>query len=118
LRTIWGLSGRTDAIDKLAAVIEKRGVRIDVSEMRLSLEAAVFTRRGNATYLRTTFADQTDVEYAAELFDQAADAYARVLASLQDGITDQAEADQITAWLRGAAVAEREVGEVFLARGR
>ena len=114
----YGPRQGADAIDKLAAVIEKRGVRIDVSEMRLSLEAAVFTRRGNATYLRATFADQTDVEYAAELFDQAADAYAQVLASLEDGIADQAEADRITAWLRGAAVAEREVGEVFLARGR
>jgi hypothetical protein len=114
----YGPRQGADAIDKLASVIEKRGIRTDISEVRWGLEAAVFTRRGNAAYLRTAFGGQADVEHAAELFDQAANAYEQVLASLEDGIADRAEADQIAAWLRGAAVAEREVGEVFLAWGR
>jgi hypothetical protein len=113
----YGPRQGADAIDKLAEGIEKRGARVDVSDVRWGLEAAVFTRRGNAVYLRTAFAAQADVEHTAELFDQAADAYARALASLEDGIADQAEADQIAAWLRGAALAEREAGKLFLARG-
>ena len=114
----YGPRQGADAIDELAAGIEKRGVRIDVSDVSWGLEAAVFTRRGNAAYLRTAFAGQADVEHAAELFDQAADLYARALASLEDGVADQAEADQIAAWLRGAAVAEREVGRDFFAWGK
>ena len=110
----YGPRQGADAVDKLASVIEKRGIRTDISEVRWGLEAAVFTRRGNAAYLRTAFGGQADVEHAAELFDQAANAYEQVLASLEDGIADRAEADQIAAWLRGAAIAEREVGEVFL----
>jgi hypothetical protein len=115
--TQYGPRQGAGAVDELAARIEKRGVRVDVSDVRWGLEAAVFTRRNNAAYLRTAFAAQTDVEHAAELFDQATDAYARALASLEDGIADQAEADQIAAWLRAAAVVEREVGKLFLARG-
>jgi hypothetical protein len=113
----YGPRQGADAIDELAVAIKKRGARLDVSDVSWGLEAAVFTRRGNAAYLRTAFAGQADVERAAEQFDQVADAYARALASLEDGIADQAETDQITAWLRGAAVAEREVGELFLAWG-
>jgi hypothetical protein len=68
--------------------------------------------------LRTAFADRAGIQHAADLFDQAADAYAQALASLEHGIADQAEADQIAAWLRDAALAEREVGQVFLAQDR
>jgi hypothetical protein len=112
----YGPRQGADAIDGLAAGIEKRGVRVDVSEVRWGLEAAVFTRRGNAAYLRTAFAGQADVERAAELFDRAADAYAQALAALEDGIADQAEAGQTAARLRLAAAAEREAGEIFLAK--
>jgi hypothetical protein len=114
----YGPRQGADAIDKLADVIEKRSVRVDASEVRWGLEAAVFTRRDNAAYLRTAFDDRADVRHAADLFDQAADAYEQTLASLEYGITDQAEADRIATWLRDAARAEREVGEVFLAQGR
>jgi hypothetical protein len=44
--------------------------------------------------------------------------YEQTLASLEDGITDQAEADRIAAWLREAAKAEREAGEIFLTQGQ
>jgi hypothetical protein len=121
--TQYGPRQGADAIDKLADVIEKRSARVDAAEVRWGLEAAVFTRHGNATYLRTAFADRADIQHAADLFDQAADAYAQALASLEAGIADQAEADQaeadqVVAWLRDAAAAEREAGKVFLAQGR
>jgi hypothetical protein len=91
---------------------------VDASEVCGGLKAAVFTRRGNAVYLRTAFAGRADIEHAADLFDQAADAYARALAPLEAGITDPLEADRIVPWLRDAAAAEREAGSVFLAQGR
>jgi hypothetical protein len=113
----YGPRQGADAVEKLADVIEKRGPRVDASEVRWGLEAAVFTRQGNADYLRTAFVDQADIQHAAKLFDQAADAYAQTLASLEEGIADQAQADQLAAWLREAAVAEREVGAIFGAQG-
>lgn len=119
----YGPRQGADAIDELATVIEKRGVRIDVSEVRGGMEAAVFTRHGNAAYLREAFTGQTDVERQATerlhaLFERAAGDYEAVLNAVEDGIADQAEADQVAAWLRDAATAEREVGKVFLVRGR
>jgi hypothetical protein len=114
----YGPRQGADAIEGLAAMIEKRGVRIDVSEVRWGLEAAVFTRRGNAAYLREAFTGQAGIERAVALFDRAADDYEAVLNAVDDGIADQVEADQIAAWLRDAATAEREAGEIFLARGQ
>jgi len=107
-----------DAIDELATVIEKRGARVDVSAVRWGLEAAVWTRRGNAAYLREAFAGQADIKRAVALFERAADDYEAVLSAVDDGIADQAEAEQVAAWLRDAATAEREVGEVFVWRGK
>jgi hypothetical protein len=98
--------------------MERRGTRIDVSEVGWGLEAAVCTRRGNAGYLREAFAGQADMEGAAALFERAADDYEAVLMAIGDGIADEAEAEQVAAWLRDAARAEREVGEVFVGRGR
>jgi hypothetical protein len=112
----YGPRQGADAIDKLADVMEKRGARVDACAVRWGLEAAVLSRRGNAAYLRTAFADRVEIVHATCLFEQAADAYGQALASLEAGIADQAEADQIAAWLREAAVAEREVGRVFLAQ--
>lgn len=112
----YGPRQGADAIDELATVMERRGTRLDVSEVRWGLEAAVDTRRGNAGYLREAFAGQADIEGAAVLFEQAADDYAAVLTAIDDGIADQAEAEQVAAWLRDAATAEREVGEVFVGR--
>ena len=114
----YGPRQGADAIETLAARVEERGVKTDVAANRLGLEAAVYTRRDNAAYLRETFARQPDVERAAALFSRAADDYQAVLDSVQDGVADQAEADGIAAWLRDAAAAEREAGEIFLARGR
>jgi hypothetical protein len=114
----YGPRQGADAMDKLADVMEKRGVRVDTSEVRWGLEAAVFSRRDNAAYLRTAFADRADVGHAAGLFDRAAGAYEQTLVALEDGITDQKEANRIAAWLRDAARAEREAGKVFLAQGR
>jgi hypothetical protein len=114
----YGPRQGADAIDKLADGMEKRGVRVDASGVRWGLEAAVLSRRGNAAYLRTAFADRADIQYAAGLFERAADAYAHALASLGAGVADQAGAGLIVAWLRDAATAEREVGKVFLAQGR
>jgi len=114
----YGPRQGADAIEWLAAGIEERGVKVDVSEMRFGLEAAVYTRRDNAAYLREAFAGEPGIMRAADLFDQAAEAYAEALASLEDGIADQSEADQIATWLRDAAGAERESGEIFLTQGQ
>jgi hypothetical protein len=131
LRPIWTRNGNlliggaqygprqgADAIERLAASIEKRGVRADVTEVSPALEAAVYNRRANAAYLREAFAGQADIERATVLFDRAADDYEAVLNTLDDGIADQAEADQIAARLRNAATAERKAGQIFLARGQ
>jgi hypothetical protein len=131
LRPIWTRNGNlliggaqygprqgADAIEGLAANIEKRGVKADLTEMSPALEAAVYNRRANGAYLRDAFAGQGDIERATMLFDRAADDYEAVLNGLDDGIADQAEAEQIAARLRDAARAEREVGQIFLARGQ
>jgi hypothetical protein len=131
LRPIWTRNGNlliggaqygprqgADAIEGLAANIEKRGARVDVSEVSAALEAAVFTRHANRAYLGEAFTGQADIERAVVLFSRAADDYEAVLNGLDDGIVDQAEADQVAAWLRDAATAEREVGQIFLARGQ
>jgi hypothetical protein len=114
----YGPRQGADAIEALAARVEERGVKTDVAANRLGLEAAAYTRRDNAAYLRETFAGQPDLERAAALFSRAADDYQAVLDSVRDGIADQSEADRIAAWLRDAAAAEREAGEIFLGRGR
>jgi len=114
----YGPRQGADAAEGLADWIEKRGVKVDVSEVRFGLEAAIYTRRANGAYLREAFAGEPDVEHAADLFDRAADLYAEALALLEDGIAGQAEAGQIAARLRDAATTEREAGQVFLDRGR
>ncbi len=131
LRPIWTRNGNlliggaqygprqgADAIEGLAANIEKRGVKSDLTEVSQALEAAVYNRRANGAYLREAFAGQGDIERAAVLFDRAADDYEAVLSGLDDGIADRVEADQIAAWLRDAATVEREAGQIFLARGQ
>jgi hypothetical protein len=116
--TRYGPRQGADAIEGLADTIEERGTRVDLSEIHWGLEAAVYTRRSNATYLRSTFAGQPDLGRAADLFDQAAEAYAQAMAALEDGVTDQAEANQVAVLLRDAAAAEREAGKILLARGQ
>jgi hypothetical protein len=130
LRPIWTRNGNllmggaqygprqgVDAIEKLAATLEERGPRVEAAEVRWGLEAAVFSRRDNATYLRAAFPDQADVQRAADLFEQAAEHYQRALTLLEDGLADQSGADQVAARLREAAAAEREAAGIFLARG-
>jgi hypothetical protein len=114
----YGPRQGADAIDELATVIEKRGEGMDVSEVTWGLEAAVFTRRDNAAYLREAFSGRADVERAAARFDRAAEDYEAALKEIEDGIADEAESARIAAWLREAATAEREAGETFLARGQ
>jgi hypothetical protein len=131
LGPVWARNGRSliggarygprqgaDAIEKVADTIEERGTQVDLSEMHWGLEAAVYTRRSNATYLQLSFTSQPDLGRAADLFEQAADAYAQALAASEDGIADQAEANQVAALLRDAATAEREAGKILLARGQ
>jgi hypothetical protein len=131
LRPIWTRNGRSliggaqygprqgaDAIDGLATEIEKRGTNIDATEIRPGLEVAVYVRQENAGYLREAFSGNADLERAAKLFDQAASNYQAVLDAIEDDIGDQAEAEQIAAWLRNAAAAERAVGEICVMRGK
>jgi hypothetical protein len=113
----YGPAQGADAIEGLANSIERRGPRTDVSELLPALGAAVWNRADNAAYLREAFAGQLDIERAAALFERAADDYQAVLTALGDGITDQTEAEQIAQTLRGAAAAERAIGEILVARG-
>jgi hypothetical protein len=106
-----------DVIDALADEIEKRGPGIGVAEILPGLEAAVYARRENATYLREAFPGDAEIESAATFFERAAGDYEAALTSLRPGIVEQAAAEQIAAWLRDAASAEREAGRIFVARG-
>ena len=114
----YGPRQGADAIDELATAIETRGVRVDVSEVTWGLEAAVYARRENAAYLQEVFGGQADVESAAALFDRAAEDYEAALGEVNDGIADQSEVDRIVTRIRDAAMAEREAGEILLARGQ
>jgi hypothetical protein len=114
----YGPRQGADAIDKLAATVEKQGSKLDASQASWGLEAAVYARHDNAAYLRSLSTAQADLTRAAELLDRAAEAYAQALATLEDGVADRTEADQVAAWLRDAAAAEREAGEIFLTQGQ
>ena len=131
LRPIWTRNGRSliggaqygprqgaDVVDGLATEIEKRGTSIDATEIRPGLEVAVCVRQENADYLREAFSGNADLEQAAGLFDRASGNYQAVLDAIEDGVGDRAEAEQIATWLRDAAAAEREVGEIFVTRGK
>lgn len=114
----YGPRQGADVIDGLADEIERRGARLDLSEIRPGLEAAIYFRRDNATYLREAFPGQAEVEHAATLFDQAADDYEAALSAMEDGLADPMKACRVAAWLHQAAVAEREVGAIMMARGQ
>ncbi|MGD8969214.1 MAG: hypothetical protein PVI07_17050, partial [Anaerolineae bacterium] len=74
-------------------------------------------RHSNAAYLRAAFSDESDVERAADLFDEAADLYTDALAALEDGVAGRSEAEGIADTLRDAAALERDIGHIFLTRG-
>lgn len=114
----YGPRQGADAIDELAANIEKRGTRVDVSEVSPALGAGATNRRDNAAYLEEAFPGEADLERAATLFERAAEDYAAVLEAMNNGIVDQAEAEWIADLFRDAAAAERQAGEIFLARGQ
>ena len=111
-----------DAIEALAAKVEDDWAQLDLTNtdfgsLRCGIEAAAYTRHSNAAYLRATFSGETDVELAADLFDEAGGCYTVVLAGLDDGLAGPSEAEQVAKALRDAAALEREVGQIFLARG-
>jgi len=114
----YGPAQGADAIEGLADSIDRRGPRIDVSKLLPPLGAAVWNRADNAAYVSEAFEGQPDIERAAALFERAADDYRAVLTALNDGIADQAEAEYMAQHLRSAAGAEREIGAIFMARGR
>jgi hypothetical protein len=114
----YGPAQGANVIDALAEHVTKHGPALDVSEIQFGVEAAARLRQDNAQYLRERFPGETDLEQAADAFEQAAEAYGVIMAAIADGIADQAEADEIAARLRDAASADREAGEIFLARGQ
>jgi hypothetical protein len=113
----YGPRQGADVIEGLADKIEKQATRVDVAEIRPGLQVAVYVRRENATHLRTAFPAQPDLERAAGLFDQASGDYEAALGAIENGIAGQEEADEIAGWLRKAAAAEREAGQILLTRG-
>jgi hypothetical protein len=114
-RAKYGPRQGADVIDNLAATIEKRGQKLDVSRIRPGLEMAAFVRRENALYLRKAFPGEPDLEQAASLFMRASSSYQSVLEALHD-ISDQIVAQQMAAWLHSAAAAERDAGKLLLQR--
>jgi hypothetical protein len=136
LKPIWARNGEllaggsrfgplqgADAIEALAAQIEDHWTDLDLTNtdfgsLRCGIEAAAYTRRSNATYLRAAFSGERDVERAAGLFDEAADCYTRALAALEDGVVDESEGKRIANTLRDAGATEREVGQILLTRGK
>ena len=131
LKPIWRRNGRSliggnrygppqgaDVIDGLADEIESRGSSLDVSEMCPGLAVAAYARRENAGYLKIAFPGEADIERAATYFEQAAGSYQAVLEAVQKRLADPREAGQAAGWLRDAAVCEREIGLIFVARGR
>ncbi len=114
----YGPATGVAVLEKAAAEIEQRGSGYDVAPIRTGLEMAVRFRQDNARYLREQFPGEADLTRAADLFDRAADRYKATLDAVADGIGDPAEARQVAGWLREAAAAEREVGQIFLARGQ
>jgi hypothetical protein len=136
LKPIWARNGElltggsrfgplqgADAIEALAARIEDNWAGLDLTNtdfgsLRCGIEAASYTRHSNAVYLRATFSGEWDVEHAADLFDEAAALYMDALAALEDGVAGQSEAEQVARALRDAAALEREIGQIFLTRGR
>jgi len=111
----YGPKQGADAIEALAAQLEQRGVKLHLGDLRIELETAVYLRHENGNYLREAFPGKADLEQAAALFDQAAGDYQRTLDAVSDGLHDQTEANQAAGWLRDAAQAERQVGDIFLA---
>lgn len=110
----YGPAQGADAIDGLAAAIETRGPHIDPAQIAPPLEAAAYTRRANALYLREAFPHRTDVARAAAHLETAAEHYAAVVEALKDDVADQPEAACLAAALRQAAAAERHAGQIFL----
>jgi len=68
----------------------------------------------NVASLREGVTGQADVQRAADLVDEAADLYGETVAALEDGVADQAVADEMGSTLRRAAALEREIGHIFL----
>jgi hypothetical protein len=111
-----------DAVEAAAAQVEEQWAALDLKNtdfgsLRCGLEAAAYTRHSNAAYLRASFGGQTDIERAADLFDEAADLYTDALAALEDGVAGQSEAEQVAKALQDAAAVERGIGQIFLTRG-
>jgi hypothetical protein len=112
-----------DAIEAAAAQIEEQWAALDLTNTdfgspRCGIEAASYTRHSNAAYLRARYGGETDVERAADLFDEVADLYSDALAALEDGVSGRSEAEHVADALRDAAALEREIGQIFLTRGR
>jgi hypothetical protein len=112
-----------DAIEALASQIEDHWAELDLTNtdfgsLRCGIEAAAYTRHSNARYLRTAFSGEKDVVRAAHLFDEAAERYTDTLAALEDGVAGQSEAEHVASALRQVAELEREIGQIFLTRGR
>ncbi len=112
----YGPRQGADAIEGLARTIENGDVEEDLPKILFGVEAAVYTRRDNAAYLRQAFSGEADIQHSADLFDEAADLYAEVLVELGNGIADQPEAGRIARALSDAAALERDIGQIFLAR--
>lgn len=114
----YGPQTGADAIEAIAEDIAQKGPKYDIESIAMGVEVAIRTRPDNATYLQQAFPEDAEMQRAAGLLDQAAEAYRAAQIALADGIADQAEADAIANEFRIAAAAERAVGEIFAAYGQ
>lgn len=109
----YGPKQGADAIAQTANQIQKHWHSINPQEMCLFLDSAAYTRRDNADFLRTHFAEEEGILRAANLLEQAAQLYRSVQKTIRKGLHSQAEANQVAAWLNEASSAEWEVGSIF-----
>jgi len=116
--TYYGKRTGAVAVEELADKVTKQGARFDASKAAPGLKLAATFRRDNAAYLREQFPGQPDIARVADLFCRAADAYQAALEAAEDGIADEDEATEVAAWLRNAAAAEREAGDVMRQRAQ
>ena len=113
----YGPQTGADAIEALAARIERQGERFDVAAISDGIETAIVTRQSNAAYLEEAFSEDDDIARAVDHFEQAAVAYEAVGALIAGDLREEG-VGQIVAHLRDAATAERQAGEILRARAR
>lgn len=111
---IGPLTSGSQSIRQFALKVRKTA---KVRELKL-LEPAIYTRLDNADFLRKHFPRDNDVEKASKLFKKSGNCFENVLNMLKEGSVDKEKAEKISQFLLNASNFEKEIGEIFLKRGK